>query len=149
MSNQYEGEETLVNRKLDVILHRGENSQDLQCRTFAVGQHSLLLDGIIALSPRQAVQVTLAADSDQPLTLSCRVEATAGSHAYLYFDTLSPSQQQRLNEVLWPTWDGANLLDGLLLMAERYGATSLTEWLRLTDLLSVWHPQVTKRLQRD
>ncbi|NCA69324.1 MAG: hypothetical protein EOM91_04330 [Sphingobacteriia bacterium] len=144
MGNAYEGEETLVSRRLEVILRR-PGAQEIACRTYAIGRQALLLEGVGLLFPTQGVEVTLAATSETPLTLTCRVEATAGPHAYLRFEPLTAAQQRRLDELLWPDWDGVNLLDGLILMSERYGASSLTEWLRLTDLLSVWHPQVTKR----
>jgi hypothetical protein len=140
--------ETLVSRRLDVSVRRMGGGEAMQCRTYEVGLNGLFLDSAASLSKGQEVEVTFAAASDEPLSLSCRVEATLGTNAFLQFGTLTSHQRQRLEQVIWPPWDGSDLLDGLILMSDRYGATSLPEWLRLTGLLSVWQPRVASRQHR-
>lgn len=149
MTHDNQSEETLVNRKIEVLVRHPSSGSAVRCFTYAVGEQALLLNGAPALAPGQDVDVVLAESTPEPLVLTCRVEATAGLHAYLRFGALSDRQKARFNELIWPVWDGTNLLDGLIIMSHRCKTHSLTDWLRLTDLLSVWHPQGHSRTRRD
>jgi hypothetical protein len=140
-------DDVLVNRRLEVYLRRNGSSEAMQCRTYEIGLHSFFVEGA-QLAKGQEVEATFAAAGDEPFTLTCRVEATVGSNAFLRFGSLSSHQRLRLEQLIWPPWDGADLLDGLILMSDRFGASSLPGWLRLTSLLSTWQPHVANRHNR-
>ncbi len=141
-----ESDAVSVSRRLDVALRLAGGDEAVPCQTYEIGMGSLFLDGAVGLSSGQHVDVIFPAANGGPLTLPCCVEASAGRHLFLRYEALNGEQRQCLEQIIWPPWDGSDLLDGLMLLSARYGATSsLTEWLRLTSLLSVWQP---RRLNR-
>ena len=58
--------------------------------------------------------------------------------ADLKFDSPSPQQIEELREVIYPHWNGQNLLEGVLILSNWVDADDFAGWLRLLTLVEHW-----------
>lgn len=133
-------------RRLDIEL-RCPSQPSRRCyRTCEIYPEGIYVEGISALPANTEVEIVLTGPVGEPLRLRCLAErSTDDDKRHLRFLELSGEQRTRLENILWPPWDGADLLDGLIIVAGRFGATSLEECLHLTNIVSNCRAKVRHR----
>jgi hypothetical protein len=72
---------------------------------------------------------------DKSLTLSARVVRHTSNGFALRFHNISQQARQQLEEIIWPSWDGKDVFEGLLIVAAHENTGSFSGWLRLTSML--------------
>lgn len=105
------------------------------CCAYHVGMDRVFLEDVPPLAKGAEVEVRFPGDPTDPLRLTCMVEETLGDLAFLRFPDLQGDDRAKLEALLCPNWDGADLLEGLLILSRRLPAASLEDWLRLTSIL--------------
>ncbi len=132
-------------RRLEVGLRVPELNTSAICYTREIGMDGLSIEGAPSLRCGQGVQLVFDDQHGRSVSVDCVVEPYAGSGLRLRYCNLQQERRERLEEIVWPSWDGANLLEGLVLMAGRFGAATLQDWLRLTSLLNRVQPRMASR----
>jgi hypothetical protein len=125
-----------ASRKLKVGFRLGGSDQATTSRVLEVGLEGGLIKADTCVRCGQRVQLIFDEQTGEKVCVDCIVEPfSTGTHKLRY---CSPKVDfsDRLNSIIWPDWDGANLLDGALLIAERDEVASLSDLLRVTSLLS-------------
>lgn len=51
------------------------------------------------------------------------------------FKYLGEAHLRRLEELIWPDWDGSNLFEGMMILVMREQVTDLASWMHLTSIL--------------
>lgn len=64
-----------------------------------------------------------------------KIARTASSGFALRFDPMSDRDSRILGDLINPSWDGKNVIEGLLIVAAREHVMSLSECLRLTSVV--------------
>ena len=64
-----------------------------------------------------------------------RVVRSSVSGFALKFNHLDEQKKRSLEDIIWPTWDGEKLFEGLLIVARHENIIDLAGWMRLTSLL--------------
>jgi len=113
--------------------------------THKIGPDSLFIDGAPSLRRGQGIELIFESASGLRVAIDGIVEGHTGSKLFVSYRTLETQARERLEQIIWPSWDGANLLDGLILLAGRYGDATLKDWLRLTNLLGTIQPRLVHR----
>jgi hypothetical protein len=134
-----------VTRRLTVGLRAPDDGITARCRTREIGTESLFLEGGPVLRDGHSVELTFADAGGQPLQVDCVVEAHAGGNLLLRYRNLDAERRARFDKLVSPDWDGADLLDGITLMSDRYGGNSLSDTMRLTSLLSSIQSRMASR----
>lgn len=133
-------------RKLEVGVRLVDSELPASRRTLEVGPDGVFLEGgPNDLRCGQIVEIVFADKAGENICVNCVVEPYGWSKQHLRYCELQAERRERLEQIVWPAWDGSNLLDGLLLMAGRFGAASLSDWLRLTSLLTTMQPRMACR----
>ncbi len=140
---QADNEATYLPRRLKVGLRAPELGIAADCHTYEVGADGLFVEGAPILRRGGKVELTFTDSNGDSLTVDCVVDAHAGSNLFLRYRDLDQVRRQRLEQIIWPPWDGADLLDGLMLMAGRYNARTLRDLMCLTTLLEVIRPRLS------
>jgi len=135
-----------LRRKLEVGVRLVDSDSPATRRTLEVGRDGVFVEGgPNDLRCGQMVELVFADKAGESICVNCVVEPYGWSKQHLRYCELQPERRERLEQIVWPSWDGSNLLDGLILMAGRYGAASLSDWLRLTSLLTTIQPRMACR----
>ncbi|AGA89611.1 hypothetical protein Thimo_0772 [Thioflavicoccus mobilis 8321] len=142
---QLNAERAHVARRLPVDLRVPDLNTSAACCTYEIGTESLFVDGGPALKSGQAVELTFEDGVGRRVAVDCVVECYTGSRLFLRYCNLHEELRARLEQIIWPSWDGSNLLDGLVLTAGRFGAATLQDWLRLTNVLASIQPHLVNR----
>jgi len=142
---QPKSEERQPSRKLEVGLRLRDSHLPATRRTLEVGMDGVFLDATPNLRCGQVVELSFDDAAGVPVCVDCVVEPYGWNKHHLRYCELHQDRRDRLERIVWPAWDGANLLDGLVLMAGRYGASSLSDWMRLTSLLTSIQPRMAHR----
>lgn len=130
-----------VSRSLSIDVMAPQMMSDKRSYRCEIGPGGFYLEEASALPTELELDVVFTCPDGEPLRLSCVVEQQPGeSRKYLRFMGLNEDEQERLECVIWPPWDGEDLFDGIMILAGVYGAESLKDCLRLTGILSS-HPQ--------
>lgn len=129
-------------RRLKVGLRAPQLGLSTICHTYEIGADSLFVEGAPALQRGGEVELTFTGVGGESVSVLCVVDAHAGSNLFLRYRDLDHARRQRLEEIIWPPWDGENLLDGLMLMAARYDVQTFSDLMCLTTLLEVVKPRL-------
>lgn len=111
-----------------------------KCCAYDVAMDSIFIEDLPTLSKGTEVEVRFPGNPNDPLSLICTVTETVDDLAFLRFNDLDNDQQTKLEALLCPNWDGADLLEGLLILSRRLPATNLEEWMRLTSIVARCRP---------
>lgn len=128
-----------ISFRLDVDLFRPSDDQPQHCQTRDIGFGGLYAIGAHDLVANQDVRLAIARDKGGGLHLDGRVARIGQSGVAFQFTGNSPATLEVLRTLLTPSWDGENLLEGIVGMAPWYREDDLAGWMRLTSLVSDWH----------
>jgi len=142
-------EARLAYRRIPVKMHVPGHGTAGTYSTVEIGADTLLIEGAPNLRSGQVVELIFAPQSRHPVAVACVVVTHADSKLLVSLGDLQRELQERLDQVIWPAWDGASLIDGLILLAGRYGDATLGDWLRLTNLLTDIQPRLVHRRYAD
>jgi len=109
------------------------------CWARDIRSEGLFAAGAQALREGEMVHLELNPRGYGSLHLNARVVALTADGAVCQFEGNSPASLEVLGALLTPTWDGDNLLDGVLKFAPWGPSDDLASWMRLTSLVSDWH----------
>lgn len=138
-------ESSRVHRRIPVGLRLTGSETAETYSTDEIGDDTLSIEGAPNLRPGQVVELTFEAHNGHNVMINCVAVAHSGSKLLVYFGDLQHEMRERLEQAIWPAWDGSSLLDGLILLAGRYGDATLKDWLRLTNLLAGMQPRLVHR----
>ncbi|WPL15631.1 hypothetical protein Thiowin_00537 [Thiorhodovibrio winogradskyi] len=138
-------DEDKASRRLKVGVRISGSDQPIIQKVLDVGLASGIMMMDTCIGCGQTVQLTFDEAPGEVICVDCVVEPHGVGRYRLRYCAPKEQIRERLRRIIWPDWDGANLLDGALLMAERYEVASLSDLLRLTSLLSVMQPSVNLR----
>jgi len=137
MSNQNDRDHVSRSLSIDVVSpHLMSDKRSYRCE---IGPSGLYLKEATGLAVGTELEVIFSCPNGEPepLRLSCLVEQNPGQNRkYLRFKGLDEHKRERLECVIWPPWDGEDLFDGVIILASCYGAETLKDCLRLTNILS-------------
>lgn len=134
-------------RKLKVGVRLSGSDQAATSQVVEVGLDGGLIKAETCVRCGQRVQLIFDERTGEKVCVDCIVEPfSAGKHKLKYCGTKGDFSK-RLTDIIWPDWDGANLLDGALLIAERDEVSSLSDLLRVTGLLSTIQSKAKGRHQ--
>ncbi len=63
----------------------------------------------------------------------------------MQFRYLDENQQRKMEELIWPKWDGEDMLEGLLIVAPREDVVDLADWMRLTSIVSRHYKRICSK----
>jgi len=136
-----------ASRKLKVGVRSSVSNQAMTSQVVEVGLAGGLIKAETSIRYGQKVQLIFDGRSGEQICVDCIVEPhDAGKHRLRY---CAPEDVlfKQLGSIIWPDWDGTNLLDGALLIAARDEVSSLPDLLRVTGLLSTIQPKAKSRSQ--
>jgi len=114
------------------------------CVSSNISRGGLFANGVVRFRDGEPVRLVIGADQSERLHLDARVARTDGAGLACEFVGNSPASLEVLDALLSPTWDGENLLDGVMRFAPWYHDEGLAGWMRLTSLVSDWR-RLTQR----
>ena len=114
------------------------------CVSSDISLSGLCARGVVRFRPGESVRVVIGADQSERLHLDARVTRSDGRGTACEVVGNSPASLEVLEALLSPTWDGENLLDGVMRFAPWYHGEGLAGWMRLTSLVSDWR-RLTQR----
>jgi hypothetical protein len=94
------------------------------------------------------VELAFTRKDGEQVSVEAVVEPHETDRLCVRYRELDPHRRERLLQTLWPDWDGHDLLDGLILMAGRFGVQTLADLIRLTSLLCAIQNKRCKRPAR-
>lgn len=115
----------------------------LACRSWHGSTNCRIRDigmgGLYALSPSRApvdtqVELLFRVGADD-LVVSGRVQRSDLDGVAIKFDSLSAAQSAVLEQLIWPDWDGHNLMEGVLLLAAFSEIRELKDLMHLTTIV--------------
>jgi hypothetical protein len=121
-----------------VELFGAADRQPEHCISSNISLGGMFADGMASFFKGEPVRVVLGADRSERLHLDARVARTNASGLACEFVGNSPASMEVLEALLTPTWDGENLLDGVMRFAPWQQDQELAGWMRLTSLVSDW-----------
>lgn len=127
-----------VNFRLPVNLFKQSATESQVCLSRDIGYGGLYAEGAQAFEQGESLRLVIAPDSGDALHLDGRVVRRSSSGIGCEFVGNSPASMEVLQALLSPTWDGENLLDGVVSFAPWYRDNDLAGWMRLTSLVSDW-----------
>ena len=130
--------EKRVKVRLVVDLYCVERDQHRKCRVSNIGLDGMFVVGLPCFKNDQKVRATFGRSEGGALCLPCRVSQIALDGADLKFDNPSAQQIEELREIIYPQWNGLNLLEGVLILSNWVEADDFTGWLRLLTLVQHW-----------
>lgn len=116
-----------------------------RCRTVSIGLDGLFVIGSPALRPQADVTVTIHDPHQDDLQIRCKVTAVTLDGVRLGFDNPSPATLERLEALIGPTWNGKDLLEGVLTLANHSDIRDLAGLLRLTTIMEAWRRLIRVR----
>ncbi|MCB1802967.1 MAG: PilZ domain-containing protein [Gammaproteobacteria bacterium] len=128
-----------ITYRLGVDLFREADNQPQHCETRDIGFGGLYAIGANGLAADQEVRLAIGREKGGGLHLDAHVVRIGHDGAAFEFSGNSPASLEVLHTLLTPSWDGRNLLDGVVQMAPWYREDDLAGWMRLTSLVSDWH----------
>jgi hypothetical protein len=107
------------------------------CRTLNIGLDGSLIALTVPLEPGTRVQLELEDrfHGGRMLPLTGVVAGRMDGSVDIRFDPLSSEVSQALEEVIWPEWDGRDLLEGVMIYCDVEQVENLEDLLRLTTLV--------------
>ena len=133
-----------VNFRLPVSLFKQSAAEAQACFSHDIAYGGLFAEGARAFALGEPVHVVIAPDTGDPLHLDGRVARRCSNGVGCQFVGNSPASMEVLEALLSPTWDGENLLDGVVRFAPWYRESDLAGWMRLTSMVSDWQ-RLTRR----
>jgi len=130
--------ENRVKYRLVVDLYCAERDQHRKCRVSNIGLDGMFVVGLPCFRHDQRVRATFGRSEGGALSLPCRVDQITLDGADLKFDNPSPQQIEELREVIYPHWNGHDLLEGVLILSNWVEADDFAGWLRLLTLVQHW-----------
>jgi len=130
--------ENRVKIRLVVDLHYVEQDQHRKCRVSNIGLDGMFVVGLPGFKHGQGVRATFGRPEGGALSLLCRVDQITLDGADLKFDSPSPQQIEELREVIYPQWNGNDLLEGALILSSWVEADDFAGWLHLLTLAEQW-----------
>jgi hypothetical protein len=121
-----------------VELFGAADRQPEHCISSNISRGGMFVDGTVRLHEEEPLRVVLGADRSEQLHLDAWVVRTNASGLACEFVGNSPATMEVLEALLAPTWDGENLLDGVMRFAPWHQDQELAGWMRLTSLVSDW-----------
>ena len=112
-------------------------------RTLSIGQHSLFIVGIPCLRPNAEVIVSFGNPADTILQIPCQVGLVTMEGVVLNYQEHDPRSINLLQRIIWPTWDGHNILEGLLALACHDDIHDLAGLLRITKIAEEWSRHIS------
>jgi len=127
-----------VKYRLVVDLYCVERDQHRKCRVSNIGLDGMFVVGLPCFRNNQRVRATFGRAEGGALCLPCRVDQISLDGADLKFDNPSPQQVEELREIIFPHWNGTDLLEGVLILSNWIEAEDFAGWLRLLTLAQHW-----------
>ena len=119
-------------------LFRSNDRQSVTCVSHDICRGGLFAAGVHGFRENEPVRVVIGPDRADALHLNARVVRTENHGLACEFVDNSPASLEVLDALLTPTWDGENLLDGVMRFAPWGRHDDLAGWMRLTSLVSDW-----------
>lgn len=130
--------------RMKVDLYCPEKDQHRVCRTGDVNLEGLFIVGLPCLRMGTEVVVTFGEVAPGALHMPCIVDLVTLDGAHLAYHNPDPATIEELREILWPRWNRADLLQGVLILSQWSHADSLSEWMRLTTIASDYHRSMSR-----
>lgn len=124
-----------VPRRIKVCIRPEGSPTPVSCVTQEISNDHVFIQGGPRLRGGCTVELTFNRRNGDPVSVNCVVVPHSGERLLLCYGQVPANERAHLHTALWPDWDGRDLLDGLILMADRCEQQTLAEWLRLTSLL--------------
>lgn len=102
--------------------------------THDIGTGGLCISGLSRMHEPDELSVVLPLRGRE-VQIPCRVAWTDKMMIGVQFVDMTPSHNVILKDLIDPSWDGDNLLEGLMLLSQYLAADSLSDWLRITSML--------------
>ena len=112
-------------------------------RTLSIGQNSLFIVGIPCLRPQSDVVVSFGKPEDAILQIPCQVGLVTLEGVRLDYQQRESNYVSLLQRIIWPKWDGHNILEGLLALACQDDIHDLAGLLRITKIAEEWRKHIT------
>jgi hypothetical protein len=96
---------------------------------FAVGQPAVRADAPVEIRLRVG---------DRRLTFRARVARVTLDGVGVEFGTVDAGQAELLQDVMWPRWDGRDILEGVMILAGDGEIRDLAQWMHLTSVVETF-----------
>lgn len=132
-----------VRCRLPVELYCPGASSSISCKIrdlslgglFAVGQPAVRADAALEIRLRKG---------RERIGLRARVARVTLDGVGVEFGPLDAEQSAFLQEVMWPRWDGRDILEGVMILAADGEIRDLAEWMRLTSVVEDFRRHMTR-----
>lgn len=132
------------NCRLPVQIECPERGQQWKGHTKTLGLDGLFIERATCFLIDSTVKLHLI-ESDSILEFSGKIRSIEKNGSDIQFDTLTPSQQQVIENILHPDWQCGELLDCLLVVSRHISMQTLSDVVRVTTLLEKHHkPSIDK-----
>ena len=123
-----------VRCRVPVELYCPGVEHEVPCRVHDLSFSGLFATGQPAVSIDSRVEVVLRVH-EEGLRLNGRVVRSTTEGVAVEFGALTAEQTELLNTVMWPRWDGRDLLEGVMILADDSEMRDLGTWMRLTSVI--------------
>ena len=129
--------------RVPVDLYCPHKQMHKSARTLSIGERSLFIVGIPCLRPNVDVIVSFGNPEDAILQIPCQVGLVTLEGVMLNYQHHDSKYSHQLQRIIWPSWDGHNMLDGLLALACRDDIHDLAGLLRITKIAEEWRRHIS------
>jgi hypothetical protein len=123
-----------VRCRLPVELYCPGANSGISCKVRDLSLAGLFAVGQPAVRADAPLEIRLRKGRDR-VTLRARVARVTLDGVGVEFGALDTGQSDFLHEVMWPSWDGRDILEGVMILAGDGEIRDLAEWMRLTSVV--------------
>lgn len=129
--------------RVTVDLYCPHKQMHKTARTLSIGKDSLFIVGIPCLRPSANVVVSFGRPEEAVLQIPCQVGLVTLEGVRLNYIERDSRCIRVLQSIIWPSWDGHNMLEGLLALACRDDIHDLAGLLRITKIAEEWRRHIS------
>lgn len=118
--------------------HCQKNGRRYHCQATDIDEFGLSITGISCLQTNDIFTLDLGTHTNKNLYLTCKVVRVNPSSFDLKFENCSAKNLDALKQAINQEWDGKNILEGIIKFGPVQPHNTLSEWLRLTSVISSW-----------